>query len=825
MSDKEKSKIRTATVSGANRPDLKVGKIDPLKSRIARKTVGGGGFGTSGRGRGREAGMLIDTSQSSSINSSGFKRDAYRTSYAYGLGDRTGLHDIPTYFVTLNEQNGGTLYWPVTLHEKYSWYRYWARCFTSPNVLVTRADGTEDPLHMFKSGDRVINRLGYETEVDKVFSKQYDGDVYKFDVEGNSCSDLEVTPEHPFYILRSDKLVRNCLSKNEQNLDGRETRVEIDYTPEWVEAKDLKVGDFMIVPSTGVNVFTDSVGYNHLGNILIPICDIAKRNYCGLIWNISTKGKTYDERTFLVYGMATHNSDAYIGRSLELLSDLPMSKLSLNMPKMDDQELSSEILAFFEYQLERINAFELCQSILYETNVIGNCFVFHEWDSEKMMWSRAVMLPPEEVYVFQYPFTEHKRVEYRPERLISLIQAGHSGFTDGKGSGLPGGGNDRGEIDDTIVEGIPEELKDMVEKEGCIVMDTDPMTGSFVHHIARRRAPYMDLGASVLERVLVPMLQKEHYRYTQLSLASRNMTPKNLISAPGLLPDELDDLRSQVDVSYLDPEYSVITNYEVHWEQIGVQERFLDFSREYEQIENQVFAAMGVTRELLTGEGQFSGTKITVEILNTMFLLTREVLRNYIERSLFVPVCEAHGWFTVDKNGAKRYLHPEVGFNRLSIRDNAEVFDSLFQLYSKGSLPVEVIYELFNLNTEEMHNKLLDGLFTARDSTFNRMTEEVNSATGASLVEKTNLVEKMAKYLGLDYSSDGPSKTEFVDDSDYSGQGDIESDTESESESDTERLGLSGLSTEDIAAEIVKGLPPNASEDDISESVKVLDEV
>ena len=240
-------KVKTAsTVGGIPRPEVTVGAADPTRARIARKAMGAGGFGSrGGGGREREAGMLIDTSQVAAPYSTGYKLEAYRTSYAYGLSDRTGAYDIPTYFVQMNEQNGGMLYWPVTLHEKYSWYRYWAR------------------------------------------------------------------------------------------------------------------------------------------------------------------------------------TDAYIGRALELLADLPMSKLTLNMPKMPKEkaELSQEILDFFTYQLEVINAFELCQNILWETNMIGNTYIFHEWDDEKMMWSRAVMLPPEEVYVFQFPFTDNKRVEYRPQRLISLIKA------------------------------------------------------------------------------------------------------------------------------------------------------------------------------------------------------------------------------------------------------------------------------------------------------------------------------------------------------------------------------------------------------------------
>jgi len=562
---------------GVKRPGVKTASADPVKARIAKKATSAGGF--NGGGRGRDAGMMFDFVQTTQPYSSGFQLDAYRTSYANGLDQRSGTYDVPTYFVTMNEQNGGILYWPVTLQEKYQWYRYWAR------------------------------------------------------------------------------------------------------------------------------------------------------------------------------------TDAYVGRALELLADLPMSKLTLNMPEMEDTEKQEEILRFFTYQTEVLGMFELCQSILWEMNMIGNVFIFHEWDSQKKMWSRAVMLPPEEVYIFQYPFSENKRVEYRPERLMSLIK----GEVDTAPT-LEGSNNyecDRSSIQVGILESVPDEIKEMVRKEGCIVMDTDPASGSFVHHVARRKSPYEDLGASVLERVLIPMLQKEHYRYTQLSLASRNMTPKNLITAPGLLPQEVDELRTQVDLGFLDPEYSIITNYDVSWELIGAQDRLLDLSREYETIESQVFAGLGVTRELLTGEGAFSGTKITVEILNTMFLLSREVLKNYIEKQLFQPIAEAHGWYEEDNNGIKSYLYPEISFNRLTIRDNAEVFDSLYQLYQKGSLNVDVILELFNLNANEVNRNIKKDLFTVKDATFNRLVEDVNSETGRQLVEKTNIVEKIAKYLDLEYNAEAGDEGDF----------------------------------------------------------------
>lgn len=564
---------KTPTKGGMTRPAVTTAPYDEVKHRIAKKATGSGFFGG---GRERSAGMMLDNIQSNKPYTSGFALDAYRTSYANGLDNRSGTYDVPSYFVTMNEQNGGILYWPVTLQEKYQWYRYWAR------------------------------------------------------------------------------------------------------------------------------------------------------------------------------------TDAYCGRALELLSDLPMSKLTLNMPKMEGkEELRKEIQEFFEYQCEVLGLFELSQDILWERNMIGNVYIFHEWDNKRKMWSRAQMLPPEEVYIFEYPFDHgNKRVEYRPERLVSIIKGGMNSEY-----GTPGGDTfncDSGDIQKNILKNIPKEIVKMVQKEGCIVMDSDPTTGSFVHHIAHRKSRYHDLGASVLERVLIPMLQKEHYRYTQLSLASRNMTPKNLITAPGLLPEELDDLRVQVDLSYMDPDYSIITNYEVTWEQIGAQDRLLQLDSEYERIENQIFAALGVTRELLTGEGSFSGNKITVEILNTMFLLTREVLKNYIEKSLFQPVAEAHGWYEEGKNGIKNYFYPSIGFNRLTIRDNAEVFDSLFQLYQKGSLDIDLIYELFNINSDEVAIKLYDQMFTIKDSTFNRMLEEIHGEMGRKIPEESNIFEKFLEYLKLGKKVEAP---------------------------------------------------------------------
>ncbi len=401
-------------------------------------------------------------------------------------------------------------------------------------------------------------------------------------------------------------------------------------------------------------------------------------------------------------------------------------------------DVSETFYSGYVYNIEVENEHTYCADNV-QTH---NCFAFMEWDEKEKKWTRICMLPPEEVHVFSYPFTDYSRIEYRPQFLVRMISAY-------KENGTAANDEQR-----TMMENIPQDVIDSISERGFLVMDSDPMIGgkpgSFVHHFARRRSPYMDLGASVLERVLVPLLIKEHYKYVQLGVSSRNMTPKNIIWSPNLSPASTDDLRTQVDLSYLDPEYSIVTNYEVHWDQIGAESRLIDLTSEYEWIENQIFAGLGVTRELLTGEGTYTGNRVTIEILNTIFLLVRNMLQNFVENRVFLPVAEAKGWFETDKNGIKKYWYPKLGFNRLTIRDNQEVFESLFQLYQKGSLPVDIIYELFNLNTEDIHTKIHGELFTVKDPNFNRVTEAISADVGRSIAEETDIVARVAKYLNLE---------------------------------------------------------------------------
>ena len=75
----------------------------------------------------------------------------------------------------------------------------------------------------------------------------------------------------------------------------------------------------------------------------------------------------------------------------------------------------------------------------------------------------------------------------------------------------------------------------------------------------------------------------------------------------------------------------------------------------------------------------------------------------------------------IDDDGEEIVLHPTLSFTRLGLRDNQDTFDALFNLYQKGSLDIDVILELLNVDPVTTKAKLERDMWTLNDSQFNEV--------------------------------------------------------------------------------------------------------
>jgi hypothetical protein len=466
-----------------------------------------------------------------------------------------------------------------------------------------------------------------------------------------------------------------------------------------------------------------------------------------------------------------YNTNEIIGQAIDIHSTLPLSKLRLVPPKGKNKHQNEYVYKFFTKMCEDMKLFKTLIEITHEYYLFGNAFIFAEEDDWKESietdelstkkeeakqrslllkekydikdknplfkgWKKLLILPPDQVRVRKLPLTDEVAIEYMPDPETRKFLT----------SDVP--------LDPTdptrkLDYSISRELREKVRQSGVIPLDTNPNTGSHVYHLARKKSQYEPLGVSIVERCINTLILMDKLRQAQTSIASRHMTPMRIVWADELNQDDVDNLREQVDLALVDPDFSIVANYEIHWEEMGSSGRLLDVEAEMESSLNRLLAGLGVTREVLTGEGTYTGSKISLEIMNTMYLLFREVIQDYIENYLFKPVARKKGFIEYDDYGNEVLLYPRLSFTRLAIRDNEQFFDAAFQLYQKGSISIDLILDILNIDPDATMDKVERDLFTVNDCLFNEMMRNLYTNVAAPLVEETDITQKMAEYLKL----------------------------------------------------------------------------
>lgn len=497
------------------------------------------------------------------------------------------------------------------------------------------------------------------------------------------------------------------------------------------------------------------------------------------------------EREKREYFRFWYRSHAIVGSAIDFHTDVPMSKIRLSMPKGKDPKKNKEILRFFERMCKRLRMFQALRDATHEYWLQGVCFIFAEdhdmteeipkdliaEESEEQVqevdfagrprtktqktvtlkpdherdksirdyvkehyrgWERLRILPPEQIKVEVFQYTNRVKMELVPsEKDRMLVQKAQTSEDPDFAA---------------MADEIPSEIRDHLESGKPIPLNTSPydsfLCSSFCHYLARRSA-YDDRGTSLLERCLRTLVYQDKLRQAQTSIASRAMTPKRVVWAEKMSQEDVDDLRDQIDQALIDPDYTIISNFEIHWDEIGARDRLLDLSSEYEITNKLLYIGLRITESMLTGESSYSGERIHLDVMNTMYLLYRETLAEFVEQQLFEPVAEKKGFYEDDEFGNRTYIYPKLQFTRLALRDNTELQDFMYNLYTKGSLPISYILDLLNIDSDEALEQLKTDMFTPNDSNFNEFIRAVMAKAGDAAVEETDVLDRISKNVNL----------------------------------------------------------------------------
>jgi hypothetical protein len=232
-------------------------------------------------------------------------------------------------------------------------------------------------------------------------------------------------------------------------------------------------------------------------------------------------------------------------------------------------------------------------------------------------------------------------------------------------------------------------------------------------------------------------------------IASSNMTPKRVVWGENLDENQVDELREMVDLALMDPDFSIVANYQVNWEEYGSNDRLLDTSSAYESLNQELMVGLGVTLELLTGEGSYTGNRMSLQVMDERFMNYRMTIQEYVENYLFKPVAVKMGFIEKDAWGYDKPIYPKLSFNRIPLMDNQDTYAALFELYQKGSLTIDFILDLFNIDVVDVEEKLLRDFGTLNDANFNEATRAALGEIGNRIGQETNLFDHIVEHLKL----------------------------------------------------------------------------
>lgn len=473
-----------------------------------------------------------------------------------------------------------------------------------------------------------------------------------------------------------------------------------------------------------------------------------------------------------------YENDPFVGQAVDLHTELPLSKIRLGMPEAKDRELAKRSLRFCEKWAKKIGLLHRLMEIVHDYFLLGEVFIFCEDSSPDMPqeithrpvreidtdgeaketwvekedasdvavawlkknysgWTALRVLPPEQVKMESFPFTDERIIELVPDaKTKGVIQRAQQGDVQAQ----------------RIAQSMPQDVVEAIQHGQNIPLNTDPDAGSFCYYLARRRSQYEPRGKSILQRCLRVLVFRDKVRQSLTSIASRHMTPMRVIYAEDMNDLQTEALREQVDMALQDPDFSIVTNFAVNWEEMGADQRLPDWSWVWEFTDRQMYAGLGVTESLLSGESTYSGDRLHLEVINTRYMLLREVLQDMVEEHFFKPMCKRMGFVEDDEDGILTVIVPRLSFTRLALRDNADTFDALFNLYQKGSLDIDIILDLLNIDPTTTKEKLERDFATFNDALFNEVLRAAYSAVGSALAEKTDLTQQIAEKLKLKYT-------------------------------------------------------------------------
>lgn len=385
--------------------------------------------------------------------------------------------------------------------------------------------------------------------------------------------------------------------------------------------------------------------------------------------------------------------DPLISGGINALASLPVTDIlyedCAEQDKKNSQE-ESETLKAYKSNIEGIGVQKLIIEIGINYFLYGNAIILgektNEEDPSKRKWKRFMLLDPTRVRIDYNPITGSKVYRWRvPDSVIRIVKSKEP----------------KKEYDS-----IPEIVKESVLKNKTIILDNN-----LVYHFSRPTDAMGDnavWGTPIVANVIKLLMYRNVLRQAQEAIAREHIVPfrvyflektQGFDANAGAGSTVAKDFAAELMKSAADPNYKVVSPVPIGQITMGGNGRSLLLAPEIQQVQEEILAGMNVPREFIFGGVSYSGSSVSLKILENQFRTYRLLLLDFLNSFVVKGMAKFRNEW-VDETDDDFLI--KVNLSEMKMQDDAQQKQIILQLNQTGKCSDEYMLSSFGMNPSKM---------------------------------------------------------------------------------------------------------------------------
>ena len=376
--------------------------------------------------------------------------------------------------------------------------------------------------------------------------------------------------------------------------------------------------------------------------------------------------------------------DPLIGGAINALATFPVTEVMLEDRDSKSDKESDSIKFHKRIFNKTLKIHELLILIGIDYFLYGNCFIFGEMTKEgkdgKPEWKTMTRLDPSHMTIDVDPATHMKKYKWDVPANIKLIVTSKKPKAD--------------------YDNIPDIIKEAVRKKQAIVLNSEN-----VYHFARpsESGDSSSWGTPLALNVIKLLMYRNVLRQAQEAIAREHIVPARIYYFEGNkeynpyadFNKTAADFANQLNQSVRDPNHKIISPVPVGLINLGGEGKALMLTPEIEQIQSEILAGMNLPREFLFGGVSYSGSSISLRILENSFVTYRLSLEDFLDEFVIKKQAIAREeWHDEEDDDSL----PLAKLADLKMMDDVQQKQIIINLNQAGKLPDEYVYNMIGVD-------------------------------------------------------------------------------------------------------------------------------